>query len=704
MKNKITSFIAAVFFLSNVNGQDTIPGISKLINLSLEELMNINVVTATRTSQKITEAPATMNVITSKQIKERGYTQLEDALRDIPGIDFIHINGYVPTLIYFRGMYGAENLRALMMINGIPENNIIGSNDMAGPAYSLHNVDKIEVIWGPASAVYGANAFGGVINIITKKGADIKGLQYQKGYGSFNTSTDNLQFGISKSNFDVALSGSLYSTDGPKFKNRDPNYTASYVDKAYSLNAAISYTYKKSKSTIAGRIYNTPMGWGTFLNSPTVFLGLPSQGYGNSGVIGLIARDVRGEKSGLEEPFARTFYVQEEYSPSSKLNFLARAIYRETGISERSYAYITIDGRKLYRVPTTSYSTRKGGEVNFNYAPGNKLQLSGGLQYFVENIEKGSRKINVDDSTVFLLDGRDTLLNLYSTFQERQYDIRNNFGSYLQLIWNTNFLRKTNVTLGARYDHNNYYGSPVSPRLAIVSQPDERTTVKLLFGTAYRAPTNTEIYQAPADVKLKVEKALTIEANFIYKLSSKILWQLNGFHNEITDAISLTTLGNPGENKNPVELNINGFETRFDLVLNKSISGYANFTFQDASGRNTVTRVQRKVPGIATVKGNLGVTFRKEELGSFNISGNWVGKRRVPITDPYGPVDGYFLTNISIVSEHFFDKRINAAITINNLFNVTYLDPGFRTATGVTYSTVLEQPGIFCMVKFGVAL
>ena len=254
MKNRIRFTIFIVFLYFTSPAQDSLRPIENLLDLSLEELMDIKVTTATRTSQKIAEAPATMNVITAKQIKERGYQQLEDALRDIPGIDFIHINGYVPTLIYFRGMYGAENLRALLMIDGIAENNIIGSNDMAGPAYSLHNVDRIEVVWGPAAAIYGNNAFGGVINIITKKGADIQGLEYEKGFGSFNTRTDNIQFGINKSNWDVMVSGSLYSTDGPKFKNRDPNYSASYVDKAYSLNTTISYEYEKLKTSIGARI------------------------------------------------------------------------------------------------------------------------------------------------------------------------------------------------------------------------------------------------------------------------------------------------------------------------------------------------------------------------------------------------------------------------------------------------------------------
>lgn len=74
------------------------PHVDNLLNLSLEELMNIKVVTASGYIQTTFEAPSTISVISAKQIEERGYEQLEDALRDIPGIDMIHINGYAPTL------------------------------------------------------------------------------------------------------------------------------------------------------------------------------------------------------------------------------------------------------------------------------------------------------------------------------------------------------------------------------------------------------------------------------------------------------------------------------------------------------------------------------------------------------------------------------------------------------------------------------
>ena len=705
MRNKVA--LAFVFLLSSYilkAQQDSLANVDKLLELSLEELMNVKVVTASGYMQTALEAPSTITVITARQIEERGYEQLEDALRDIPGIDMIHINGYAPTLIYFRGMYGAENLRALLMIDGIAENNIIGTNDMAGPAYSLHNAERIEIVWGPVSALYGANAFGGVINIISKKGADINGLHAEEGFGTFNTSFEKISIGLKKSNFEFAAAGTLYSSDGPKFRNRDPNYSNSFVNKAYSFNSSLSYYAKKSITTLGFRTYNTPMGWGTFFNSPTVFLGLPSQGYENKGVLGLLAREVRGEKGGLISPYLRTWFLQNEFKPNDKFNLLTRIVYRETGTKDDSYAYLTLDGKKLIRAIVTNYSNRIFGEFKVNYNLSKKQMLSAGLDYYRDNVERGSRQATIDTSTVYLIDGRDIVSNLYSTFLQRQYDIRTNFGSYLQYILKTDLLGKTNVTLGARYDNNSYFGSSLNPRIAIVNQPGNAFTFKLQFGSAFRAPTNSEITQAPSNFELKTEKIKTYEVNAIYSASKNVRLQLNLFRNELTDVIIITGLTGLNPNKNPGTQKTNGIEGSMDVLLTKNISGFINFTYQDAQGQNLATHLSGEVPGVAKYKGNARVTMNVEDIFSMSLSGNWVGRRRVPRTDPYGAVAGYFLTNFVITSGDLFNKGIRASLNIHNLFNTKWLDPGFRTADGFLFSTVLEQPGINGIFKIGITI
>src|SRR3982751_244210 len=120
----LTSAIAFSFLFAHTQ-TDSTGQVDQLLGLSLEQLMEVKVISASGFLQTTFEAPSTIVVITEKQIADRGYEQLEDALRDVPGIDMIHVNGYAPTLFYFRGMAGAENLRALLMIDGVVENNIL---------------------------------------------------------------------------------------------------------------------------------------------------------------------------------------------------------------------------------------------------------------------------------------------------------------------------------------------------------------------------------------------------------------------------------------------------------------------------------------------------------------------------------------------------------------------------------------------------
>jgi outer membrane receptor for ferrienterochelin and colicins len=705
MRNKILFIFLLWIWPAIMQAQNDTTTVKSLLNLSLEELMNIKVVTASGFLQPTAEAPSTIQVVTAEQIKDRGYEQLEDVLRDVPGIDMIHINGYAPTLIYFRGMYGAENLRALLMIDGMVENNILGSNDIAGPAYSLHNVKRIEIIWGPASALYGSNAFGGVINIITKKGKDIEGLYAEKGFGTFNTTTEKISIGLRRSKFEFSASGSLYSTDGPKFINRDPNYNGSYVDRAYSFNSALSYFTKNNKITIGYRTSKTPMGWGTYANSPTTFLRLPAQGNNNIGVIGILSSDIRGEKSGLDKTYLRTLYTEYEYKPNEKFNLLSRVLYRETGIAEDSYVYVTIDGRKLIRAKVASASNRVSGETLINYAPSANHRFSAGIQFNQDNVEQGYRQTTTDPA-VYLIDGRDSVTNIHSVFLRRQYDIRNNFGSYVQYVLSTSIFGKTNFTIGSRYDRNSYFGDAISPRIAITSQPSEKLIFKLHAGKAFRAPTNLEIHATPAsgNFLLKQEKIYTYELNAIYTATKKIKLQLNGFHNDLSNVIFIANLSGLTPDKNPGVIHITGMEALMDMIVAKNTTGFANFTFQDALSKNLVNGNSAQTPGVARFKANAGFTFGLDDILTLTLSGNYVGNRPSPRTSPYGPVKGYCLANFNITSKPVFKDRVTAGIAIRNLLNTKWLDPGFRTADGALYATVLEQPGITGLFKICVSL
>lgn len=701
---------------------DSTLSFSRLKKLSLEELMDIEVITASGSRQKISEAPSTMLVITAKQIEERGYLKLEDVLRDLPGTDLIHTYGHAPTFITFRGMYGDQNNRILFMIDGIEENSIMGGFEMSGPAYSLHNVERIEIIWGPGSALYGANAYSAVINLITKNGETMNpagsrtgAFYYQKGYGTFNTSVENVMLGMKKSNLpkgatiDFVLSGSLYKTDGPLFSSRHPQYNNSYINNAWSFNGQVSYTLKNFKTTFGARAFQTSGGVGELAVSPTNIFGLPSQGNQNSGYGGIIQSDFNGEKASYGEIFARTAFLHSEFTPKlpnrktgSKLTIIGKVQYRETGISDKSYVYINFPGTGIVSRSIFAYdANRIKGEISVNYIFTEYHTISAGIQYSQDNLERGFRGVIPDGK--FSIIENIPVTDIYATFKPRDYAIRNNLGTYLQYVLNTNFLRKTNVTIGGRYDNNSIYGTTINPRIGIINQPHEKITLKLLYGSAFRAPTNFELHTTIAtkiaNPDLKPEKIQTFEANIIYTPIKVLSVQINLFQNELTDIIipDVLVAGGYTQNQNVGTASVKGLETKLNFIPMESLSAFVNFTYQEGTQNNGTTISD--IPNIAKVKGNAGVSIHLADLFTISLIENWVGERSVPATNPLGKVDEYFITNLVITTNKLFKNKVSAGLTINNLLNHTYYDPGIGEADGNFYPTVYDQPGINVLFK-----
>ena len=201
---------------------------------------------------------------------------------------------------------------------------------------------------------------------------------------------------------------------------------------------------------------------------------------------------------------------------------------------------------------------------------------------------------------------------------------------------------------------------------------------------------------------MKQEQLKTYELNVIYNPSKYLRLQLNGFHNKLTDVIVLANLNNLTPNKNPGLFKIKGVEIISEMAFAKNINGFINLTYMDTWGKNLVTGNSSKLPTIPKFKGNIGLTANIEDFFTVSFSGNWVGERPVQRTNPYGPVKGYFLGNVFLSTNRLFKQRITASLAVHNLFDVKWLDPGFRTADGLVYATVLEQPGINALFKVGI--
>jgi outer membrane receptor for ferrienterochelin and colicins len=679
-----------------------------VLGMELEELMNVEVYTPSKKPERRQIAPASVVVITRQQIMERGYESLEDALRDLPGFDFIHVQGTWPTIWTQRGLYGDENKRTLLLIDGIVENNLLEGSVLGGPQYSLHGVERIEVTYGPASALFGANAFGGVINIVTMRGRDTAGLQYQKGAGSYRTRYDKLLIGAEAHEVDVVVSGSLYDSDGPVFEERHPRYSNSYVDNAYSIIGRLSYR----GITLGFNRFDRPMGEGQFSNSPGYY-GLPGYGYGGAeGSSGGTAQsDVFGERPTLWHAYTQTAFVKGEVVLADHVELFAVAYHRNTGIALDSYEYdYPGSGPDLSRDPYGHDSSSTGSELRASFAIDDNQDIVAGTQFEWSDIERGYR-------------GSRTIVNAAGALEEvplgddeRVSDAYANAAVYAQYQLHTELLHMTNFTLGGRVDRSNRYGSSFNPRASIVVAPTERLTFKVLAGTAYRAPNSFEMFTETnirkANPDLVPEREVSTEASVSLAVTPDLLVEATGFRNHFTHIIvSNVETGEPipgsGEltykqNRNVGDADITGLELKTTAFASEYFDVFANFTYQHAEQNDGTSTYS--VPNVARVKGNVGATARFPQLFSLYLAGNWVGPRTTAPANPDEEIPGYFVTNAALYAKELPVEDLGLLVTVNNLLDVKYVDPGIRSANGSYYGTRHVQPGRSAFVKLILSL
>ena len=145
------------------------PRFMRLVTVVKGRSATPTVTSVSKAKEPLAEAPATVSVITGAEIERRGYADLEAVLRDLPGFDFSRRAGPSYSNIYQRGYRSIETNRTMLLIDGVEDNDLASSTAWLSRQFPLSNIDRIEVVYGPASTMYGANAFAGVINVVTKQ-------------------------------------------------------------------------------------------------------------------------------------------------------------------------------------------------------------------------------------------------------------------------------------------------------------------------------------------------------------------------------------------------------------------------------------------------------------------------------------------------------------------------------------------------------
>ncbi len=209
----------------------------------IKSLSRLNIVSSvSKRDEELRLAPATISVITREEIVERGYNDLIDVLKDIPGFDISVYYGVLYASIYQRGLRTNNTEKTLILIDGVEDNDLWTNYADISQQYPISNIKRVEIIYGPASTMYGANAFTGVINIITKEPEDYlhknrsSGFGINTGAGSYGTKFFDMSYAYKKGQVSFSITGRAYMSDRPNLSSQpffdyDP---ASYDNVNYS--------------------------------------------------------------------------------------------------------------------------------------------------------------------------------------------------------------------------------------------------------------------------------------------------------------------------------------------------------------------------------------------------------------------------------------------------------------------------------------
>jgi len=194
-------------------------------------------------NEDIRLAPATISVITQEEILQRGYTDLIDVLKDIPGFDISIYYGQLYANVYQRGFRSNNTDKILLLFDGVEENDLWSNFAHISQQYPVTNIKRVEVIYGPASTMYGPNAFSGVINVITREPSDFFknnrsfGIQANTGIASYDTKYIDVSTAFKKGNFSFTVTGRFYKSDRPNLSSQNMwDYNPSAFDTLHYQN------------------------------------------------------------------------------------------------------------------------------------------------------------------------------------------------------------------------------------------------------------------------------------------------------------------------------------------------------------------------------------------------------------------------------------------------------------------------------------
>lgn len=481
---------------------------------SLEDLLgsglstssqNVETATAAKYSQRSGAAPSVTHIVDAEDIRTYGYRSLAEILRSLPGLYVTNDRNYTYLGVRGFGRPSDYNSRALLLIDGERINDAVYDGGLIGQEFpvDVDLIERVEYAQGPGSAVYGNNAFFGVVNVITKRGHDFEGGQLSGEYGGFDTYKARGTYG---KRFDdgaeLLLSATGFDRDGAR-RLHYPEYDTP----AQNRGDAAGLDYDRNHSAFAKLTYGGLQLEGGYVDRVK---GIPTGAF----------NQVFNDKASKTED-AQTFVgLTYDRAMTRDWRFYGRLGYH----------------RYEYR---GDYPLLPDGVANKDRAFGE--WWDGELRLLNTTFER--HKILFGAELQDNLQQRLKNYDAYAVYLDKPYRSAR-WGVYVQD--EIALLSSLTLSAGARYDFNPIGGGSANPRIALSWRPSDASTLKLIYGTAFRAPNvferNYQGLNFQANPGLRPETVETLELALEHRFAPSTRFSASLYRNRLNQLISQTAL------------------------------------------------------------------------------------------------------------------------------------------------------------------
>jgi len=607
------------------------PAANELADLGLLDLEVPVVVTAARREQRITNVPHAISVITAEDIRRSGARSVPDALRLAPGVDVADLT-YGVSAVSPRGFHGFLSRQVLVLVDGRQIfDSLFGGTLWGSWPFQLEDIQRIEVIRGPAGVTWGANAVNGVINIITKEPKDQAGVTIRSGGGSRGTWGQHVGYAFADEKLQFRLSGEYESSEG----------------------------FRRGGSPLLGLdnyYHGGRMGaHATFRLSPADTLLLSA---GSAVVDGGFSRaplsGVRGRRPGSEANFVLgrwTHVVEEgnEYSITGYVN----DFFASPGARQLDYRYQQL-----------------ALQFSHTFRPAAEHTVTWGL-----------------DTRVDLMDASNA-----DPFMLRQTNVESGIvGLYAEDDWR--FAERWSLSLGGRIDYDTYGGFQPSGRVALSHHLDENQSLYAAVARAFQMPpaalrfADVPMLEGLARVRsnedIEAQVLMAYETGYRARLFERLDLGVNLFWNEHYDVTTLSPrIGPPAlirmDEDNRASATIYGAELDAKYAATDALTLLGNYTYQQLGWDSRARIHEKDIMSPPRHKAMVGVRYSATRDLHLSSHVYYVDDVQAPNpVNPFVPrnVDAYI--RLDLLAEYeFWDDRACVSVGVRNLLDPHHYEGG----------------------------